>query len=192
MEQPGTRAEDITSESEDNMSCECVLPACTENQCVVGGSGSQCCGENAEVEALPPTPEANNIVTTVMNAIEDAEDSPLFKGLLAKVKSRATNAGISVATVTTVLKYSMEVVELSEVTGAEQRELALDLVKRVIEDAKMSDDARAACNAVLDSGVLGGVVDLVVDATKGKLTINAVQKKTKRCLKGFGCISGSK
>lgn len=174
MEQQGTRIEDNIS--------------CTENQCVIGGC--ECREGNAE--PLPPTPEVNDIVQTVMDAIEDAEESPLFKALLAKVKSRTTSACISVNTVTTVLKYSMEVVELSEVAGAEQRELALDLVKRVIEDAKLSDDTRTACNAVLDSGVLVGVVDLVVDATKGKLSINTVKKKTKRCLKGFGCISTGK
>ena len=182
MEQQGTRAKDIMSESEDNISCKYVFPACGENQCVIGGSVSECCGGNAVTEPLPPTPDA----------IEDLEDSSLFKGLLAKVKSRVTSAGISVTTVTTVLKYSMEVVELSEVTGVEQRDLALDIVKRVIDDTKMSHDTRAACNAVLDSGVLVGVVDIVVDATKGKLSINVVKKKSNRCLKGFGCISGGK
>ena len=190
MEQPGTMGEYITSGSGSESECDCILPVCNMNKCVIGGSGSDCCRGNAVVEPLPPTSEATNIVNTVMDAIEDAEESPLFKGLLAKVKSRAMRSGISVNTVTTVLKYSMEVVELSDITGSEQRELALDLVKRVIDDANMSNDTRAACDAVLESGILTGVIDLVVDATKGKLSINAVQKKAKRCLKGFGCISG--
>lgn len=187
MEQPGTMGEYITSESES----ECISPVCNVNACAIGGSINECCrGDTDDLEPLPPTPEENNIVHTVIDAIEDAEESPLFKGLLAKVKSRATSVGISVTTVTTVLKYSMEVVELSDITGSEQRELALDLVKRVIDDANMSNDTRAACDAVIESGILIGVIDLVVDATKGKLSINAVQKKAKRCLKGFGCISG--
>lgn len=195
MDQPGMIANTCECECDpcecDPCECECHIAPCTEGRCILGGSGLSCCGGNAVVESLPLNPETKSIVNTVIDAIDDAEESPLFNALLAKVKSRATSAGISVTTVTTVLKYSMEVVELSEVTGAEQRELALDLVKRVVKDAKMSDDARAACNAIIDSGILVGVVDLVVDATKGKLSINAVKKKARRCLKGLGCITGS-
>ena len=113
---------------------------------------------------------------------------PLFRRLVVEVKERMTGSSISSTTVTIILKYAMEAVELSEVKGAEQKELALDIVRQIIVDAPLSPTAESACMLIVDSGILVGVVDLVVDATKGRLSVNQVKKRGRSCLRGLGCM----
>jgi hypothetical protein len=157
--------------------------------------GNGCCAEDGNmgctelvennvviIPASPDIPSESN-TDKIMELAQ-----PLFKKLVVDVKQRMTGSSISLTTVTIILKYAMEVVELSEVKGAEQKELALDIVRQIIIDAPLSETAETACMLIVDSGILVGVVDLVVDATKGRLSINQVKKRGKSCLRGLGCM----
>jgi hypothetical protein len=79
----------------------------------------------------------------------------------------------------------MEVVEGSIASGNEQKELAIVLVKRLICDAGMEGQDFALCVALVDDGVIGSAIDLVIDATKGRLAVNVDRGSTGDCCTGF-------
>lgn len=82
-----------------------------------------------------------------------------------------------------VLRFAMEVVEVTELKGTAQRDLALKLVRQVIVDAPVSDEKEKLLLGLVDSGVLTGTIDLIVDASKGELDVNALVTT------GAGCLS---
>ena len=85
----------------------------------------------------------------------------------------------------------MEIVELTEVKGEEQKTLAIALTRKIVADAPMEDNKKEAVLEMIDNGVIDETIELVVSATRGELTINQVQSCAKKSLpslsKCFGC-----
>ena len=110
--------------------------------------------------------------------IAAAFDSSLKK-LNETLESR--NIEITSKTITTVIKICMEIVEATQLKGKEQKILVERLVKKVVKDAPISDDKEKLLLDMIDEGIVGDVIDLVVSATKGELDVNAVEKVATGC-----------
>ena len=93
---------------------------------------------------------------------------------------------VTPGSIITVLRYAMEVVELTQVKGKEQRDLANHLVKQFIRDAPISDELEAKCLAVVEDDVLSTVIDTIIAATQGNLSVNLRQKPS-CCIKSKKC-----
>ena len=117
----------------------------------------------------------------VKNVIRDEK----FEVALTMVKNRLGVNEVTVQSLITIVKYAMEAVEISELKGSEQREMALRLVRQIIVDAPISDDQERLCLDMLDSGVLGQTMDLVVDATNGHVGVNQVVGLVETCCFSF-------
>ena len=102
-----------------------------------------------------------------------------LKKLNEKLESR--NIEITVTTITTVIKICMEIAEATKLKGKEQKVLVGRLVKKVVKDAPISDEKEKLLLDMIEEGVVGDVIDLVVSATKGELDINAVEKAAVGC-----------
>lgn len=107
----------------------------------------------------------HEVVTTVVNRLGGREVSP--------------------QTLMVIVKYAMEVVELTKLKGSEQRQMVVDVVKQVVVDAPISDEREKLCLDMIESGVLGQTIDLVVDASKGHLDINRVASLAENCCFSF-------
>ena len=59
----------------------------------------------------------------------------LFDKCLEKLKLRIGALAVNAESVVTVVKYAMEIVELTKVKGRGQRDLAVKLIRRVVVDA---------------------------------------------------------
>ena len=59
--------------------------------------------------------------------------------------------------------------------------------QQIVKDAPISDDKEKFLLDMIENGVLGNTIDLIIDASKGNLNINKVGK----CAKGVGvsCFS---
>lgn len=99
------------------------------------------------------------------------------KVLLDKIGKLEINTG----TIMTVLRFAMEVVEATQLKGNAQRDLCTNLVKDVVIAAPLSGDKEKLILDMIDSGVLSNTVELVVDATRGELDINAAVGIAKGC-----------
>ena len=102
-----------------------------------------------------------------------------FDSCLGQLKERSSNIEINGQNLMIIVKYAMEIVEVSELKGVEQKEIAIKLVKKLVDDSKLKDNIKLTINDIIDSGVLSVTIDLIVDATKGKIDIN-LKKKLKR------------
>ena len=81
-----------------------------------------------------------------------------------------------------LVRHTMEVIEKLPVKGVDQRELAVKAIKSCIEILPGLDDvAKEALLAVSDA-TLRDTIDLVVDASKGKLNVNKVVKTAQSCI----------
>jgi hypothetical protein len=67
----------------------------------------------------------------------------------------------------------METVEKTSIKGTEQKDLALRLIRALIVDLTDKEDEKILLK-LLDDGTISNMIDLIVDATRGKLNINKV------------------
>ena len=80
---------------------------------------------------------------------------------------------INTQTVIAILKMAMEVVEATQLKGKAQKELCIKLVKDIVIAAPLTGPQETLILNMIDSGGLNNTIDLVIDATQGKLDINA-------------------
>ena len=106
-----------------------------------------------------------------------------FDTSLKKLNSVLASKGIEInsKTITTVIKISMEIVEATNLKGEEQKKLVEKLVRKVVKDAPIADEKEKLLLDIIDEGVVGDVVDLVVAATKGEIDVNAVEQVAVGC-----------
>ena len=106
-----------------------------------------------------------------------------FDTSLKKLNSALASRGIEITskTITTVIKISMEIVEATNLKGIEQKILVEKLVRKVVKDAPIADEKEKLLLDIIDEGVVGDVVDLVVAATNGEVNVNAAEKAAVGC-----------
>lgn len=97
------------------------------------------------------------------------------------------NLEIKPETITTVIKLTMEIVEASKLKGEDQKKLVTKIVRKVVVDAPVTDDKEKLMLDMVDQGIVGNVIDLVVSASKGEVNVNAVITAAAGC-----CLSFSK
>lgn len=110
-------------------------------------------------------------------------NSSQFAVSLHKLKENIGDMEINAQTVIKVLQFAMEVVEATQVKGPAQRELAIKLVRQIVVDAPISDEKEKLLLDMIDQGILLHTIELVIDASKGKLDINTVVTVAASCCK---------
>ena len=106
----------------------------------------------------------------------------IYFSTLSKVKQKVSAISIRPSTLHLIIKYVMEEVEETQAKGAEQKEIALKLIRALVVDLTEGADEEVLLK-LLDDNTVSNLIDLIVDATKGKLNINAVTKV------GSGCVN---
>ena len=76
----------------------------------------------------------------------------------------------------------MESIEETPIKGAEQKEMALKLIRALVVDFTDGEDEKVLVQ-LLDDGTISNMIDLIVDATRGKLNINTIATV------GSGCFN---
>lgn len=112
---------------------------------------------------------------------------PVYESSLSKLKEKIGDLVINAETIVQVLKFAMEVVEVTELKGSAQKELAIKLVRVVVVEAPISDEKEKLLLDMIDNNILSNTVDLVIAATQGKLDINTVVEVGQACCQ-TGCM----
>ncbi len=105
----------------------------------------------------------------------------VYETTLAKLKVKVSAISIRSSTLHLIIKYVMELVEQTPLKGSEQKEMALKLIRALIVDFTDAEDERVLLQ-LLDDGTIGNMIDLIVDATRGRLDINTAVQVTTGCL----------
>jgi len=109
----------------------------------------------------------------------------IFENCYEELKKKTANLEITPQTVIKVLRFAMEIVEATQLKGDEQRKLCIKLVKDVIVAAPLGGKEEQLLLDMIDNGVLDNTVELVVDASQGKLDINAAVGVAQGCCLAF-------
>jgi hypothetical protein len=109
-----------------------------------------------------------------------------FDTYMKMLEVKLHDVEINVENFMTILRFSMEIVEITQLKGSAQKELALKLVRAVVVGAPISDEKEKLMLDMIDQGVLGNTLDLVVEASKGNININAAVKVATGCCGVFG------
>jgi hypothetical protein len=109
----------------------------------------------------------------------------IYQVTLIKLKEKVSIIDIRPSTIALVIKYVMEIVEETPLKGVEQKELSIKLFREIIKDLTDGDDEKVLLK-LLEDGTISNMIDLIVDATKGKLNINSIDDVT---LVASGCIN---
>lgn len=102
------------------------------------------------------------------------------------VKNILKGTPINVTSIHLIIRTVMEVVEGTPVKGSAQKDLALKILRQLFIDFT-DDDIESTLISLLDSGAIGNLTDLIVDASKGKTNINKIIDTTATCCK-FGFL----
>ncbi len=105
----------------------------------------------------------------------------VYETTLQKLKVKVSAITIRSSTLHLIIKYVMELVEQTPLKGSEQKEMALKLIRALIVDFTDAEDERVLLQ-LLDDGTIGNMIDLIVDATRGRLDINTAVQVTTGCL----------
>ena len=104
-----------------------------------------------------------------------------FEECMKMLKVKLQDVEVTVENFMVIVRFAMEVVEVTQLKGSAQKELAIRLVRAVVVEAPISDEKEKLMLDMIDQGVLGNTVDLVVDASKGNIDINNVVKVATGC-----------
>ena len=137
----------------------------------------------------PVKEEAVNII--IEEVKEKPKQHPIITSIAGKVKEIMINKMTEIEnehSILYVLRITMECIEVHDLEGINKKDLAESVVKKLIDESKLDDQKKQFCIQLVDAGVMGQTMDLVVSATKGELNIN---KKTKRKImeKLSSCLS---
>ena len=102
-----------------------------------------------------------------------SESNTIYDNTLIIVKEKLSNITIRASTIHLIIKYVMETVEKTPIKGTEQKDLALRLIRALIVDLTDKEDEKILLK-LLDDGTISNMIDLIVDATRGRLNINRV------------------
>ena len=113
------------------------------------------------------------------NNIKECGDA--FERCLGILKNKTKDTEINSTTIIKVIKIAMEIVEATQLKGIAQKKLVNKLVRQIVVDAPISDKKEALLLEMIDEGIVGDMIDLVISASHGELDLNAVQDVAKNC-----------
>ena len=113
----------------------------------------------------------------------DANDSQ-FENALGALRNKIGDMEINAGSIMTILRYAMEIVELTQVKGTAQKTLAIKLIRHVVVDAPITDEKEKLLLDMIEQDIIGNMIELIVGATRGEFDLNVVAAVAKTC-----CIS---
>lgn len=100
----------------------------------------------------------------------------------AELMKKIEHIKVGSQTIMLVLEYVIEVVEkIENLKGNKKKGLAILLIKKVVENADMDEEDRKLCMAMINNGIVGDTIDLVINAVNGKLDFDDVVETGSRC-----------
>jgi len=99
-----------------------------------------------------------------------------------ELENKIQHIKVGVKTLMIILEYVLDIVEhVEEIKGNKKKTLAILLITKVIENATLDENDRKLCMVMIDSGVIGDTIDLVINAHNGKLYLGDVVEKSSKC-----------
>lgn len=116
----------------------------------------------------------------------------VLESVQSEFQLKIASLTISPETIVTVLQYAMEVVEITAMTGEEKKKAVMELVRRAVTDAPISDGTEVILLEMIDDGIISHMIDAIVSASRGKFHLNALASTGKivatNCVRLSSCL----
>jgi len=131
-------------------------------------------------------------IVTISEKIIDLPESQIVLQLV-KDRLKQENIEMSQDNIMSILKITMELIEKSPLKGLSQKELAIQILKKLLNEAELDTSTLETMTDFLDTNLIGDTIDLIIGATKGQFDINKATKVASGCFqKIFGCFTRCK
>ena len=112
-----------------------------------------------------------------------ASNSGIAVFAMQNLRNKMGDIEVNAENIMTILKFTMEVVEATELKGEAKKTLCVKLLRDVIVSAPITDEKEKFLLDMVDNGTVGNTIDLIVGATRGEIDINvAAQVGTSCCI----------
>lgn len=108
----------------------------------------------------------------------------IYDDALLRLKDRMKDLAIRSTSLPLIIKYVIEIFERTPIKGTEKKTMALKLMRAIIVDLTDGEDEKILTQ-LLDDGTISNLIELVIDATKGKLDVNVAVKIAYGCFSKF-------
>ena len=108
-----------------------------------------------------------------------------FEECMKMLKVKLQNVEVTVENFMVIVRFAMEVVEVTQLKGSAQKELAISLVRQVVVDAPITDEKEKFLLDMIDNGTVGNTIDLIVGVSRGEIDINTVTQVGTTCCLAF-------
>jgi regulator of RNase E activity RraB len=104
---------------------------------------------------------------------------------MLSLRNKMGDIEVNPENIMTILKFTMEVAEVTELKGEAQKILCIKLLRDIIVAAPITDIKEEFLLNMVDNGTVGNTIDLVIGATKGQLDINTITQVGSTCCLAF-------
>lgn len=119
-----------------------------------------------------------NMIEINMDKIKEEN---LLSYALEELQKKVSMIDITTTTLPEIIKEGMQIVEKTTIKGTKQREFVIKILRKLFDNLQNNDEKQILFK-LLDNGTISNMIDLVVDATNGKLDINNIVKTTSNIL----------
>ena len=116
----------------------------------------------------------------------EAEKELVIKKAKDDLMFRIRNIKITSYSIILILKYAMQIVELTTLSGLEKRDAVIELVRSAVTDVSTNDDIESILLQMIDTDILSNVIDVIISATRGELHLNGVFNTSKIACSSLG------
>jgi|TARA_B110000114_G_C14891356_1_gene316886 hypothetical protein len=101
-----------------------------------------------------------------------------YKELVQNIK----HIEVGLKTLIIILEYVLDIVErVVNIKGNKKKTLAILLITKLIDDSNLEYHDRQNCITMIETGLVGDTIDLVVNAHNGKLDFDSVVETSRKC-----------
>lgn len=118
-------------------------------------------------------------------SIDKIKEDNLLKYAVDELAKKVSMIDIKTTTLPEIIKEAMQIVEKTTIKGTKQREFVIKVLRKLFESLTDNEEEKLLLQ-LIDNGTVSNMIDLIVDATKGKLDINVAVKTTSNLL--LSCI----
>lgn len=107
-------------------------------------------------------------------------DTNKYNKALKEVKYLLDKTNINLFNLPAIIKSIMEVIDNIPMSGPNKKIYALKIIREIV-DEKTFGEEEAVLLLLIDNGNVGNMIDLIIDATRGNLNINALSNTVGSC-----------
>ena len=106
-----------------------------------------------------------------------------FEEIYLEVIKKIDNYEVSVDNFILILENVLEVVELTKKQkDSKKKEIVILLLKKIVNDANISESEKRDCNLIIDNGTVSNTIDLLINDCKNKNKLNKRKSLIRRIL----------